>query len=421
MSAASAPPASPDPYANYRELTLRGMVLGALITVVFTASNVYLGLKVGLTFASSIPAAVISMALLRFARGSNILENNMVQTQASAAGTLSSVIFILPGLLMAGYWSGFPFWQTVLLCTSGGILGVIFTIPLRHAMVVNSPLPYPEGVAAAEILKAGSQEHAEDGSADSGIREIALGGAISGLVSFCANGLRVMADSASYWFKSGTAIFQLPMGYSLALLGAGFLVNLACGIAILLGIAIAWGALVPYFSSVTPQPADMDMASYALSLWKNKVRFIGAGTIGVAAIWTLITLLKPMIEGMQLSFKAMSGKHEQGRNRIEQDLSPTAMIAWSVGMLLMLGLGFHHFVDAASIPNGLGWLLVVACTALTFFIGFLVAAACGYMAGLVGSSSSPISGIGIISLVIISLVLLLIGESSNLFADEGSR
>ena len=144
MSAASAAPASPDPYANYRELTLRGMVLGALITVVFTASNVYLGLKVGLTFASSIPAAVISMALLRFARGSNILENNMVQTQASAAGTLSSVIFILPGLLMAGYWSGFPFWQTVLLCTSGGILGVIFTIPLRHAMVVNSPLPYPE-------------------------------------------------------------------------------------------------------------------------------------------------------------------------------------------------------------------------------------------------------------------------------------
>ena len=199
MSAASAAPATLDPYANYRELTLRGMVLGALITVVFTASNVYLGLKVGLTFASSIPAAVISMALLRFARGSNILENNMVQTQASAAGTLSSVIFILPGLLMAGYWSGFPFWQTVLLCTSGGILGVIFTIPLRHAMVVNSPLPYPEGVAAAEILKAGSQEHAEDGSADSGIREIALGGAISGLVSFCANGLRPAVPANSPW------------------------------------------------------------------------------------------------------------------------------------------------------------------------------------------------------------------------------
>ena len=183
MSAASAAPASPDPYANYRELTLRGMVLGALITVVFTASNVYLGLKVGLTFASSIPAAVISMALLRFAHGSNILENNMVQTQASAAGTLSSVIFILPGLLMAGYWSGFPFWQTVLLCTSGGILGVIFTIPLRLAMVVHTDLPYPEGVAAAEILKVGCPDpHFDDkieGQTSSGIKEIITGGVIT--------------------------------------------------------------------------------------------------------------------------------------------------------------------------------------------------------------------------------------------------
>ena len=148
--------------AQYREFTLRGMVLGALITVIFTASNVYLGLKVGLTFASSIPAAVISMAVLKFFSGSNILENNLVQTQASAAGALSSVIFVLPGMLMVGYWQGFPFWQTTLICATGGILGVIFTIPLRHAMVVNSSLPYPEGVAAAEILKAGNHHEVAD-------------------------------------------------------------------------------------------------------------------------------------------------------------------------------------------------------------------------------------------------------------------
>ncbi|VEI48021.1 putative oligopeptide transporter [Actinobacillus equuli] len=134
-----------------RELTLRGMILGALITVVFTASNVYLGLKVGMTFASSIPAAVISMAVLKMFKGSNILENNMVQTQASSAGTLSSVIFVIPALLMMGYWQNFPFWQTLLICISGGILGVIFTVPLRNVMVVKSDLPYPEGVAAAEI------------------------------------------------------------------------------------------------------------------------------------------------------------------------------------------------------------------------------------------------------------------------------
>lgn len=143
-----------------RELTLRGMLLGAFITVLFTASNVYLGLKVGLTFASSIPAAVISMAVLKFFKGSNILENNMVQTQASSAGCLSSIIFVLPGMLMLGYWSGFPFIQTVIVCMAGGILGVMFTIPLRHIMIVESTLPYPEGVAAAEILKVG-QEHSD--------------------------------------------------------------------------------------------------------------------------------------------------------------------------------------------------------------------------------------------------------------------
>ena len=409
-----------DPLANVRELTLRGMVLGALITVVFTASNVYLGLKVGLTFASSIPAAVISMAVLKFASGSNILENNMLQTQASAAGTISSVIFVLPGLLMAGYWAGFPFWQTTLLCTAGGILGVIFTIPLRYAMVVKSDLPYPEGVAAAEILKVGSHSETAGGEG-SGIREIVAGGLLAGLFGLLSNGLRVISDSASYWFKSGNAVFQLPMGYSLALLGAGYLVGLTGGIAILIGIAFAWGGAVPWFTATTPMPDGMDMTSFAMSLWKNKVRFIGAGTIGIAAIWTLITLLKPTIEGMKQSFRTLSGNATVSTARIEQDLSPQAMIFITLGMMVLLGFSFYHFIDAATIPSGIAWLLVVVCVLLTVIIGFLVAAACGYMAGLVGSSSSPISGIGIISIIIISLVLLLIGESGGLFADAANR
>ena len=405
---------------EYRELTLRGMILGALITVIFTASNVYLGLKVGLTFASSIPAAVISMAVLKFFKGSNILENNMVQTQASAAGTLSSIIFVLPGLLMAGYWSGFPFWQTVLLCMAGGILGVIFTIPLRYAMVVKSELPYPEGVAAAEILKVGSHEEEEDRQGGSGIKELAAGGALAGFMSFCSNGLRVIADSASYWFKSGTAIFQLPMGFSMALLGAGYLVGLTGGIAILLGISIAWGIAVPYFSSHIPQPSDMEMAAFAMKLWKEKVRFIGAGTIGIAAVWTLLMLIKPMVEGMKMSFKSF-GSSAPATERAEQDLSPKAMIFWVLSMMLILGVSFYHFIGDSHITGGMAWILVVVCTLLASVIGFLIAAACGYMAGLVGSSSSPISGVGIVSIVIISLVLLVVGESGGLMADEANR
>ena len=361
---------------EYRELTLRGMILGALITVIFTASNVYLGLKVGLTFASSIPAAVISMAVLKFFKGSNILENNMVQTQASAAGTLSTIIFVLPGLLMAGYWSGFPFWQTTLLCIAGGILGVIFTIPLRYAMVVKSELPYPEGVAAAEILKVGSHEEGDNRQGGSGIKELAAGGVLAGFMSFCAGGLRVIADSASYWFKSGTAIFQLPMGFSLALLGAGYLVGLTGGIAILLGISIAWGIAVPYFSSHIPQPSDMEMAAFAMKLWKEKVRFIGAGTIGIAAVWTLLMLLKPMVEGMKMSFKSFGGG-APATERAEQDLSPKAMIFWVLSMMFILGVSFYHFIGDSHITGGMAWLLVVVCTLLASIIGFLVAAACG--------------------------------------------
>ena len=404
-----------DMYANHKELTLRGIILGALITVIFTASNVYLGLKVGLTFASSIPAAVISMAVLKFAKDSNILENNIVQTQASAAGTLSSIIFVLPALLMLGYWTGFPFWQTTILCIAGGILGVIFTIPLRYAMVVNSDLPYPEGVAAAEILRAGEQDTSDDTPAQSdastGAKDIVIGGALSGIVAFLTGGLRVLADSAGYWFKAGSAITQLPMGFSLALLGAGYLVGVAGGMAILLGIVIAWGAAVPILTSMTPQPSDMEMSAFAMKIWKENVRFIGAGTIGVAAIWTLLTLMKPMIEGLKISMQALKGGNSSNLSRMEQDLSPKVMIGWTVVMTLLLAVSFYQFVADASLPAGLAWLLVLVCTAVTFIIGFLVAAACGYMAGLVGSSSSPISGIGIISIVVISLILLLVGNA----------
>src|SRR6188472_1141522 len=150
---------------KHKELTLRALVLGALLTTIFTAANIYLGLKVGLTFASSIPAAVISMAILSAVKDSTIQENNIVQTVASAAGTLSAIIFILPGLVIVGWWTTFPFWQSFLICLSGGILGVLFTIPLRRALVTNSDLPYPEGVAAAEVLKVGSAVRGDDASA----------------------------------------------------------------------------------------------------------------------------------------------------------------------------------------------------------------------------------------------------------------
>lgn len=395
---------------NLKELTVRGIILGALITVIFTASNVYLGLKVGVTFASSIPAAVISMAVLKFFKDSSILENNMVQTQASSAGTLSSVIFVLPGLLMMGYWQDFPFWQTMLICAAGGTLGVLFTIPLRRAMVVNSNLPYPEGVAAAEILKAGN--HADG---DSGVQDIAYGGVLAGLVAFLTNGLRVMADGASAWIQTGKAAFQLPMGFSLALLGAGYLIGIVGGIAMLIGVILTWGVAVPYFTMSEDIAADASLIDSAMTVWKTKVRYIGVGTIGIAAIWTLLILMKPMIEGMVHSFRMLKGGQEASEHRIDIDLSPKTMIYILIATVALIVISLHHFIAAAPISPELSILLVVVCTFLAVFIGFFVAAASGYMAGLVGSSSSPISGIGIISVIVISLVLVSIGNASGLF------
>ncbi|WP_077553530.1 OPT family oligopeptide transporter [Rodentibacter ratti] len=398
------------PHSNLKELTFRGMILGALITVIFTASNVYLGLKVGMTFASSIPAAVISMAVLKFFKDSSILENNMVQTQASAAGTLSSVIFVLPGLLMMGYWNDFPFWQTMLICASGGTLGVLFTIPLRRAMVVNSDLPYPEGVAAAEILKAGNHD-----KGDTGVKDIAYGGVLAGVVAFLTNGLRVMADGASAWIQTGKAAFQLPMGFSLALLGAGYLIGIVGGIAMLVGLVLTWGVAVPFFTMSGDMPTDMSLVDFAMSTWKTKVRFIGVGTIGIAAIWTLLVLMKPMVEGMVHSFRMLKSGQSESEHRIDIDLSPKTMIYILIATVALIVISLHHFIVAAPISPELSILLVVVCTFLAVFIGFFVAAASGYMAGLVGSSSSPISGIGIISVIVISLVLVSIGNATGLF------
>src|SRR3954469_10882362 len=169
-----------------RELTVRAVVLGGVITILFTAANVYLGLKVGLTFATSIPAAVISMAVLRWFASSSILENNIVQTVASAAGTLAAICFVLPGLVMIGWWHDFPYWETALITALGGILGVLFSVPLRRALVNDSPLPYPEGVAAAEGLRVGECARDAEAEADRGVEAIATGSIVSALFALLA-------------------------------------------------------------------------------------------------------------------------------------------------------------------------------------------------------------------------------------------
>ncbi len=390
-----------------RELTLRALILGALITTIFTAANVYLGLKVGLTFASSIPAAVISMAILSAVKDSSILENNIVQTVASAAGTLSAIIFVLPGLVIVGWWTGFPFWQTFLICLSGGVLGVLFTIPLRRALVTDSKLPYPEGVAAAEVLKVGSgtrNETKDDkGEAKQGLAAIFFGAVASGGLAIIT-ATRVAAAEVSGFFNVGTmASSGYNIAWSLALFGAGHLVGLSVGLAMLTGLIIAWVVAVPILTAMHPA-AGVELAAHTLTIWRTQVRFIGAGAIGVAAIYTLASLAKPVISGLISTLAASrAAKTADVRDR---DLSPPWIIALTAACLMLAGwLAFSFARSTVLAPSA--WTLTLIAVPFVLFIGFIIAAICGYMAGLIGASNSPISGVGILSIVLCASAIII--------------
>jgi putative OPT family oligopeptide transporter len=391
-----------------KELTLRGLVLGALITTVFTAANVYLGLKVGLTFASSIPAAVISMAILSAVKDSSILENNIVQTVASAAGTLSSIIFVLPGLVIVGWWSGFPFWSSFLVCVSGGVLGVLFTIPLRRALVTNSDLPYPEGVAAAEVLKVGSEARGESkpeaGEAREGLTAVVLGTLASAGLAIVSS-TRILAAELTGFFRIGTfGSSGYNIAWSLALFGAGHLVGLSVGLAMFSGLVIAWAIAVPILTHLQPIPDGMTMAAHTLTVWRTQVRFIGAGAIGVSAIWTLATLAKPVVSGLISTIASSQAKATSDER--DRDLGPGWIGGLTVACMAVAGWLAYTFVAGTALAPQAGLLTLIAVPFI-FLVGFIVASVAGYMAGLIGSSNSPISGIGILGIVSCASILVL--------------
>ena len=392
-----------------KELTIRGLILGALITTVFTAANVYLGLKVGLTFASSIPAAVISMAILSAVKDSSILENNIVQTVASAAGTLSAIIFVLPGLVIVGWWTGFPFWESFLICLSGGVLGVLFTIPLRRALVTTSDLPYPEGVAAAEVLKVGSgtrgETKDETGEAREGLVAVILGSVASAGLAI-VTGTRILAGELTGFIRLGaTASTGYNFAWSLALLGAGHLVGLSVGMAMLVGQVISWVIAVPILTSMQPADAGVTLAAHTTAIWRTQVRFIGAGAIAVAAIYTLARLAKPVVGGLVSTLAA--SKAVRTLDDRDRDLSASWIIGLTAACLVIAAWLAFTFARSTTALASSAVTLTLMAVPLVLLIGFLIAGICGYMAGLIGASNSPISGVGILSIVICASVLTL--------------
>ena len=398
---ASSPSASPSP----AELTIRGIILGAILTVLLTAANVYLGLKIGITFATSIPAAVISMAILRNFSGATIQENNIVQTIASSAGTLSAIIFVLPGLIMVGWWTGFPFWLSTAVIAVGGILGVMYSVPLRRALVTGSDLPYPEGVAAAEVLKVGTGE----GGAEENRRGLlmivwaSIASALYQLLTF----MGFVSAEASKTFRFGAGATTVSASMSMALIGVGHLVGIAVGVAMLVGLVISWGALVPMLTAAGLDANAADLGAFVGTIFKSKVRFVGAGTIGVAAIWTLLKIIGPIIGGIRSAIAASRARQADGNASLvitERDL-PIAIVGGTI-LLSMIPIALLLAAFASSGPIAAAPGLTIGVTiAYILAAGVVIAAVCGYMAGLIGASNSPISGVGILAVLGISLIL----------------
>ena len=391
--------------ASLPELTLRGIIIGGLITLIFTAANVYLGLKVGLTFATSIPAAVISMAVLRRFKGHNIKENNIVQTIASAAGTLSAIIFVLPGLVMVGYWQGFGFVQTASVCIIGGVLGVMYSIPLRRALVTGSDLPYPEGVAAAEVLKVGDENasgtsHEENAR---GLRIIVAGGITSAVMALLT-AMKAAASEVTAYFKLGAGATTLGTSLSTALIGVGHLVGLPVGIAMLVGVVISYFILLPIFTTgdITGATALADVVDTTFS---DDIRFIGVGTMAIAAIWTLLKIAAPIAVGIRQSL-ASSRARKSGSvvDVTERDIPFPYVATTIVAFMVPIALLLWDFVRGTDIHDHMAVLITVSVL-FTLLVGLIIASVCGYMAGLIGASNSPISSIGIIAVLAASLLI----------------
>ncbi|HWY64312.1 MAG TPA: oligopeptide transporter, OPT family [Rhizomicrobium sp.] len=394
-----------------KELTWRGIALGMSLTFLFTAANMYLGLKVGLTIATSIPAAVISMAVLGLFPGSNIRENNIVQTVCSAAGALASVIFILPSLVIVGWWTGFPFWTSFLLCAAGGVLGVLFTIPLRRALVTQSDLPYPEGIAAAEVLKVGADMRAENPEAREGLLAVVYGTIASSALAI-AVAMRLAAADVEGFLRTGAATATgYTFSFSLALAGAGHLVGISVGLAMFAGIAIAWAGAVPILTAMTPMHGDL--ASFVTGIWRNDVRFIGAGAMAVAAVWSLLRTVGPIVGGLKATMRASGGTTDL-LDQTDRDLSFPVILAIGLASTAVSTWLVWRFSSEAGLAGAALWISLLSIP-LVLAGGFFVSAICGYMAGLIGSSNSPISGVGILAVVGTGFCLAV------LFAGQGAK
>src|SRR5947209_2673153 len=383
------------------EITLKAVVLSVVLAAVLTGANAYLGLFAGMTVSASIPAAVISMAVLRLFRESNILENNIVQTAASSGEALAAgVIFTIPALLLIGYWTSFDYGQTAAIARVGGLLAVLFTIPLRRVLIVNERLRYPEGIATAEVLKVGSG----GGTAVDGFRTLLSAAIIGGLVKLGESGLRLWAEALEGAARVGRSVVYGGVNLSPAMLAVGFIIGPNTASVVVLGGAQGWLVLLPLYGAWAGAPGNVAAIEAAKSIGSTRIRYVGIGAMLVGGLWTLIQLRRPLVEGVRRSVAAYrdasTGRRRYGNGipRTDYD-APLLWVLVPFGLVLVPMALIYHAV----VRDG---IVALVMTVLMAGAAFLFSAVAAYMAGLVGSSSNPVSGVTIATIGLTALVLV---------------
>ncbi len=377
------------------QLTLKAIVLGVALSMLLAGANAYLGLFAGLTVSASIPAAVISMGLLKLFKDSNILENNIVQTSASAGESLAAgAIFTLPALILLGYWDVFDYWWVCAIAGLGGLLGVLFTIPLRRSLIVDQGLPFPEGTATAEVLKAGDKPGA-------GLRFLGLAALAGAAVKFAETGLRLWPATAQTGGIAGHTVFYAGTNLSPALLSVGYIVGLNIAALVFIGGLISWAVAIPVYSTWFMDPAlaeGADGAALAYTIWSTKIRYLGVGAMLVGGIWALVSIRGSVFDGIRSGLRQYRQGNTAELPHTERD-TPMNFVLLGI-LLFVVPIFFLYRVIADSTGIGLAMTLVMVVA------GFLFSAVGGYMAGLVGSSHNPVSGITIATILSASLLLL---------------
>jgi len=377
------------------EITLKAFFLSILLSIILSSAMVYLGLYAGMTISASIPAAIMSMGILRLFKNSNILENNIVQTAASAGESLAAgVIFTLPALLLIGYWDSISYWEVTKIAMVGGILGALFTVPLRRALILKAQLRFPEGVATAAVLKTGHETDAN--KSKESLKMIAFSALLGGFVKLGELAFSIWSSALGGAVAIKGAIFGMGASLSPSLISVGYIVGRNIGILVFSGGVISWVIAIPIYSYIYGFEGE-NYFDIANGIWNAKIRYLGVGAMVVGGIWSVIQLAKPLIESIQLSIKTLK-ESADNLSLEEKDLPINYVFMAILAMLVPISLTYFGIIGS--------WTSAIILSLVMTIFGFLFSAVAAYMAGVVGSSNNPISGVTIATILFSSLLII---------------